>query len=162
MQLDATRFGTLVQLAYGKGKQEATYRGGGAVELTRAEAEAIVTIAGLAVDVDQQEDDDEVTLFDELAAHVYELAHVTGPPVQAPVRAVDDDLAKQLTAIAAPLRGKPSARLAYMVGYLVAVVDLQLAVEESDFVDVLEKALGLDDETADELAEAASELLTGD
>lgn len=130
--------------------------------ISRAEADAIVEIAGLAVDVDQQEDDSEVSLFDALAKYVYELAGVTGREVEAPVEAVDDDLGKQLRDIAEPLRGKPSGKLAYVVGYLLAVVDMQLAPEESDFMEMLVYALDLDEPTSDALAAEASAIVTGE
>ncbi len=152
MQLTLDQFQQLVALAFGS--KEA--------KLSRGEVEAIVAIAGLAVDVDQQEDASEVSLFDGLASHVCALAGISGNPVEAPVRAVDDALGDQLRAIAEPLRGKPSAKLAYIAGYLLAVVDQQLAPEESEFVEMLRYALDLDETTSDELAADASAVLTGE
>ncbi len=151
MQLSFDQFRKLVELAAGKPD----------TALTRGEAEAIVAIAGLAVDVDRQEDDSEVTLFDALAKHVYALAGVTGGSAPAPVRAVDDALGDQLREIADPLRGKPSAKLAYIVGYLLAVVDQQLAPEESEFVEMLRYAVDLDEATSDQLAAEAGAIMTG-
>ncbi len=152
MKLDFDQFKQLVALAFDTPD----------AKLSRGEAEAIVTIAGLAVDVDQHEDASEVSLFDSLASHVCALAGISGNPVEAPVRAVDDALGDQLREIGQPLRGKPSGKLAYIVGYLLAVVDQQLAPEESDFVEMLRYALDLDEPTSDELAAEASGVLTGE
>jgi hypothetical protein len=159
MDLDHEQFRKLVALAYGG--PESGYRDKQA-ELSRAEADAIVALAGLAVDVDRHEDDDEVSLFDAVAREVYGLAGITGKPVEAPVRAVSDELGAQLDKLAAPLRGKASGQLAFAVGYLLAVVDQELGPAESDFVEKLATALGLDEDRADELASRASELLTED
>lgn len=152
MDLDWARFLKLVGLACGSSD----------ARISRAEADAIVEIAGLAVDVDQQEDDSEVSLFDSLAKYTYELAGVTGREIEAPVEAVDDDLGKQLREIAEPLRGKGSGKLAYVVGYLLAVVDQQLAPAESEFVEMLQYALDLDEGTCDALAAEASAIVTGE
>lgn len=124
------------------------------------EAELIIAIAQLAVAADRIDDADERQLFADLAGHVYKHAKLsTTVPELGPV---DDDDAREdhLRSHAGQLVGKPSAALAFAIAYILVISDLELAPEESDLLDVLREALGIDEDTAGELSATVAEAIT--
>jgi uncharacterized tellurite resistance protein B-like protein len=143
----------------GLDNRETGYRDAPAA-ISGEEAAAIVAIGELVVAVDGQADRDEVTMLDSIASEVYALAGVAGSADSVQAGPIAADLADQLHTIAGPLRRQPSAKLAFVAAYLIAVVDLQLAPEESNLLELLHDALELDRGEADEIARQASEIFT--
>ena len=132
----------------------------GATTVTPAEAELLVAIAQLSVAADRVEDEDELALFDQIVAHVYGVARLdTTPPSLAPV---DDEEQRRehLRSHAAQLAGKPTAKLAYGIAYLLTIADMDVAFDEMETVDTLGEALGLSPEDCDDLASTVSEIIT--
>ena len=156
MNIDAAQFTKIVDTVYERFAPGYRDSGGG---LTPAEAELVVAIAQLAVVADRVEDRDELALFDQLAGHVYAHARIaTTPPTLEPVED-DDQRLDQLRTHAAQLQGKAAGALAYSIAYILTISDMDLDPDEGEILDVLREALGLDEEQADDLLPAVSELL---
>jgi uncharacterized tellurite resistance protein B-like protein len=141
----------------GLDNRETGYRDAPAA-ISGEEAAAIQAIAELVVEVDGQADRDEVSMLDAIAIEIYALADVAGTADSVQAAPIADELADQLRTFAGPLRGQPSAKLAFVAAYLIAVVDLQLAPEESNLLELLYDALELDRSEADEIAREACEI----
>jgi hypothetical protein len=135
------------------GESDAAYRDAyTAHPLSEAQAKLVIAIAQLAIDADHRDDDEERTLIDSLAGHVFDHAGIRGAePVMAPV---DHDELRlgNLQSYSAELRGTPAGALAYACAYALAISDLFLAPVEAAFLDGLREALDLDEERAEELA----------
>lgn len=153
MNIDAAQYQQIASVVFYDGKEGAP---------TPAEAELVVALCQLAVDADGVEDSDEASLFDTIAAHVYAHANAaTTPPTFQPID--DPEQRRDLVAShAAQLAGKPAAHLAYVLSYILAIADLDLAPEEGEFIEELGAALGIDPDKADELIVAITEIITPD
>jgi len=126
------------------------------------DARAIVAIATLASDVDLDDARDEASLLAPLAEELCARAHVS-PAALESVSPLPLDKTERVTRIrelAARLSDARSRELAYVVAYLVAVADFELAPVESAFLDELRRALELTDDRAAELAGTAAQFLT--
>jgi hypothetical protein len=137
----------------------------GVKELTPADAELVVSVALLAVAADRREDPDERALFDQLAEHVYATAKiVTTPPTLGYLAKDDDEEAEQrleqLRTNAMQLDRRPAGALSYALAYILTIADCDVAHDEMESVDVLRDALGLDEDTADDLVATVSEIIT--
>ena len=152
MNIDAAQYKQIASAVY-DGKDGAP---------TPAEAELVVAICQLAVAADDVADPDEAVLFETIAAHVYAHANVvtTAPTFQP----LDDPEQRRdlIKSHAAQLAGKPSASLAYALAYILAIADLDLAPEESEFIEDLGDTLGIDPDRADELIVSITDIITPD
>jgi hypothetical protein len=152
MLIDAQQLRAVVQLVFGTDHPA----------LTRAEAEAIIGIAYLALEADLDEDSDELADFELLKQRISALA-VVAPVAVAPISPIpldDEERASHLRELANQLPRKLSRELAFAVAYLLVVADLALQPVESTFLDQLQRALGIDDTAASVLAESAAEAVT--
>jgi hypothetical protein len=127
-------------------------------KLSAEDAETIAELAQLSVDADGQEDAEEIQMFFALGKIVYEIAGLTDTPT--PTFAVDIDDNERLEELARKLATKEARELAYAVAHVLAIVDIQIAPEENEFLENLRGALGLGDERADELAGQLAEAIT--
>lgn len=118
--------------------------------LPPADAETILGLCQLAVDADGREDADEIAMFFAFGAAVNELAGIAGAPT--PTFASDLDDGEQLEALAHQLVTQPSRELAYAIAYVLTVADVDIAPEESEFIDNLRAALRIEPDRADQLA----------
>lgn len=143
MEIDASQFERIVQVVFGG--REQGYRDQDAL-ISPEEAEAIIGIAQLAVDLAPEE----TALFETLVGYLRALGNVTGPR-----RVVSPD---DTSTLVATLLQNRSAMLAWVVANLVAIADLQLATSESAFVSSLRAALSLGPE-ADDVMMTVNEIL---
>lgn len=154
MNIDATTFRLI---ARGLLQEEATRT----APLTADEAIAIVQLGYLASGADLEDDSDELALREQIGRHVCALADIAFESVPWPSPLPID--AEERIAWLTKLRGElttPGVReLAYVVVYLLAVGDLELAPVESDLLSDVEGVFGIGDERARELvAEAAAKV----
>lgn len=157
MQLDADQFDQIVAALVGE--RGGLYRDRATV-ITAAEAELIVALAQLAMAADAVDDPDEVAVFDAITARVYAIAQMaTTPPSLAPL--ADASARLQLAEThAAQLRDTPAAPLAYAVVFAITIADLDLDPAESDLLETLRDALGLDDDEADRISTVVATIAT--
>ncbi|MDB4955014.1 MAG: hypothetical protein JWO36_2583 [Myxococcales bacterium] len=152
MQIDTAQLRSVVQLAFGRQPPD----------LSAREAEAIVGIAYLAMEIDFDEDPEELADFEVLKRQVCVLARIDpsdiGPVSPLPID--HEEHAARIRQLASRLSWQPSRELAYVLAYLIIVSDLELDPIESEFLDELQRALDIDDDRASRLAEAAAELVT--
>jgi hypothetical protein len=137
----------------------------GVESLSKDEAEAIVSIARLAVDADRHEDEDELKLYDILSGHVCALAGISPDSIQsseAKKPRGDDDRKARMLADADKLKTRGPRELAYAVAYLTAISDLDIQPVESKFLDSLLEALAIDDEREHEIAGAVNDAVVPD
>ena len=153
MNIDAAQYKQIASAVYDDGKDGAP---------TPAEAELVIAICQLAVAADDVADPDEAVLFETIAAHVY--AHANVVTTAATFQPLDDPEQRRelIKSHAAQLAGKPSASLAYVLAYILAIADLDLAPEESEFIEDLGDALGIDPDRADELIVSITDIITPD
>ncbi len=118
--------------------------------LPPADAEAILGLCQLAVDADGREDADEIAMFFAFGAAVNELAGIAG--ADTPTFASDLDDGEQLDVLAQQLVTQPSRELAYTIAYVLTVADVDIAPEESEFIENLRAALRIEPDRADALA----------
>ena len=127
-----------------------------------SDARAIVAIATLAADVDLDEARDEMALLvplaAELAARTQVLPEALASSSPRPLDKIER--VSRIRELTARLPTARSRELAYVVAYLVAVSDLELAPVESAFLDELRRALELTEARAAELVETAAQYLT--
>jgi hypothetical protein len=126
--------------------------------LSSADAETILELCQLAVDADGREDADEIAMFFAFGAAVNELAGIANASTPTFASDVDDD--ERLPALASQLRSAASRELAYTIAYVLTVADVDIAPEESAFIEQLATALGIEPDRADELAAAIAASIT--
>ncbi|MDB4961215.1 MAG: hypothetical protein JWP01_1214 [Myxococcales bacterium] len=159
MRIDAAQFTKILYAVYER--FEPTYRESGG-KLSPADAELIIAIAQSTIAADRIDDPDERELFEDIAKHLYAHAEVeTSPPTIGPVEDEEQRL-DHLRSHAAQLKGKSSGALAYAVAYVLAVSDMEIAPSESDALEILREALGLDEAKAEDMLPAVSALLAPD
>ena len=113
--------------------------------LAPEDAEAILAIAQLVVDIDGREGPDEIKLFFAIGKLLFELAGA--PDTSIPTFASDEDDEERMFELATQLKGPP----AYAIARVLASADLDVAPEEDTFVDRLRGILSLSRERADEI-----------
>lgn len=118
--------------------------------LERSDAEAIVELAQLVVDIDGSEGPDEIKLFFDIGKVLFELAEA--PDAEVPTFASGDDDEERMFELATQLKGTPVRELAYVVARLLAAADLDVAPEEDTFIDRLRGVLSISKARAEELA----------
>lgn len=117
--------------------------------LAPEDAEAILAIAQLVVDIDGREGPDEIKLFFAIGKLLFELAGA--PDTSIPTFASDEDDEERMFELATQLKGPPARELTYAIARVLASADLDVAPEEDTFVDRLRGILSLSRERADEI-----------
>jgi tellurite resistance protein len=117
--------------------------------LEREDAETILELAQLVVDIDGTEDKDEIGLFFAVGKVLFELAEVTDASV--PTFATDQDDEERMFELATQLKGTPARELAFVVARVLAEADLDIAAVEETFIERLRGILSISKSRADEL-----------
>jgi uncharacterized tellurite resistance protein B-like protein len=117
--------------------------------LEREDAEAIIELAQLVVDIDGDEGSDEIQLFFAVGKLLYELAEVTDAPV--PTFASHDDDEDRLFELATQLKSTEARELAFVVARVLAEADLEIVAAEETFIQRLRGLLSITKERAEEL-----------
>jgi hypothetical protein len=117
--------------------------------LEREDAEAIIELAQLVVDIDGDEGSDEIQLFFAVGRLLYELAEVTDSSV--PTFASHDDDEDRLFELATQLKSTEARELAFVVARVLAEADLEIVAAEETFIQRLRGLLSITKERAEEL-----------
>ncbi len=127
-----------------------------------AEARTVLLIAQLAAGIDLDDDAAERGLLGTLTLQLCASARVpiSSVPRLSPLPIDAEERSAQIASLASRLATTRARELAYMVAYLLIVVDLELAPVETELLAGLRRALWLEDRRADELAAGVSELVT--
>jgi hypothetical protein len=125
------------------------------LDLTPAEAEAVLEIAYLSTVVDGRLTEEELLSFGQLATRL------RGRPIEGPAldelldrfaaRIAHRDVDERLMQLAGTLGRDSARRTAYKVAFAMALCDLAANDDETDFDDALLDALGIDPADADTL-----------
>jgi hypothetical protein len=150
MNIDALTFRTMAKAIVGE------------AVLTAGEARAIVQLGYLASGADLEEDSEEVTLREQLTRHVCALAGISveSVPRPSPLPMDREERIAWLLTLCRKLTTSAASELAYVVAYLLAIGDLELAPVEATFLFDLQRVLGLGDARASELVAHAAEQIT--
>lgn len=125
--------------------------------LSEPDAETIVAIAQLAVDADGREDAEEIKNFFALGKAIYGHA---GLDASTPTFAGDEEDDERLRTLVGQLSTPAAKELAYAVGFMMAIADVDLAPEEGALVETLRDLLGMTQDRADEIAATVSAAIT--
>jgi uncharacterized tellurite resistance protein B-like protein len=118
--------------------------------ITSEEAEAILAIAQLVVDIDGREGPEEIKLFFEVGKQLFVLA---GKPNESiPTFASDADDEERMFELATTLKSSESRELTYAIARMLADVDLDTAPDEDTFIDRLRGVLSITKPRANEVA----------
>lgn len=117
--------------------------------LERADAETILELAQLVVDVDGHEHTDELGLYFRVGKLLFELAEV--PDAEIPTFASDEEDEMRMFELATALKSTPARELAFAVARTLAEADLEIGPAEDTFIDRLRGVLSISRERADEL-----------
>jgi tellurite resistance protein len=117
--------------------------------MTREDADAILELAQLVVDIDGGEDSDEIKLFFAVGKVLFELAEA--PDATIPTFASDQDDDERLFELATQLRSRETRELAFVVARVLAEADLEIVAEEETFIERLRSLLSIGKERANEL-----------
>ena len=118
--------------------------------ITLEEAEAIVAIAQLVVDIDGREGPDEIAKFFEIGKLLFESAGQ--PDAEIPTFATDEGDEERMFDLASQLKSAATRELAYAVARVLAAVDLDVAPEEETFLERTRGVLSISNARAGELA----------
>jgi tellurite resistance protein len=134
----------------------------GGERLSVAEVRAIAQLAYLTGEIDLDEDADERATLAEIASALWHASDREPQPIEPVARIpIDDEERRQtIAALARELSTRGAREVAYVTAYLMATSDLQIARTEGRFLDDLQRALGLTDERAADLAAMAAEWVT--
>jgi hypothetical protein len=121
--------------------------------LAPAAAEAIIEVAWIAVDADQDEEPEELAALDAIAAAVRKKAGVAAGPVvhDAEIPTDDEALERRLEQLMASLPDKWSRELAYVFAHILAIADFQISPNEDGFLVIARDTFGIEDDRAAEL-----------
>lgn len=133
-----------------------------ATQLAVSDLEVIGQLAFLTAEIDLDEDRDERRM---LAALNRNLWHLIGRPPEpivpiSPLPIDREERARWIRELVPQLTTDDARELAYVAAYLTVVIDLELAPIESELLDELERALGIEHARAEQLAGAAARMLT--
>jgi uncharacterized tellurite resistance protein B-like protein len=117
--------------------------------LEREDAEAIIELAQLVVDIDGDEGSDEIQLFFAVGKLLFELAEVKDASV--PTFASHDDDEDRLFELATQLKSTEARELAFVVARVLAEADLEIVAVEETFIQRLRGLLSISKERAEEL-----------
>ncbi len=131
-------------------------------DLTAADVETIGRIALLTAEIDFDEDPEESSLLERLNQRLWEVIGAPAKPVAvvSPLPLDREERMRWIRELVPRLTSTYARRLAYATAYLVVVVDHEISPIESALLGELQRALGLDDERAERIAELAAEILT--
>ncbi|MEJ7601039.1 MAG: hypothetical protein WKG01_24260 [Kofleriaceae bacterium] len=118
--------------------------------LAAEDAEAIIAISQLVVDIDGREGPEEIKMFFAVGRLLHELAGT--PDAEIPTFASDEDDEARMFELASQLKGAPARELAYVIGRALAATDLDVTIEEDTFLDRLRGILFISKPRAAELA----------
>ncbi|MCX5740998.1 MAG: hypothetical protein NT062_00705 [Proteobacteria bacterium] len=110
--------------------------------LAPADAETIIAISQLVVDIDGREGAEEIHLFFAIGKLLHQLAGT--PDADIPTFASDEDDESRMFELATLLKAAPARELAYAIARLLAAVDLEVAPVEDEFLDRLRGILAID------------------
>lgn len=116
--------------------------------LEREDAERILELAQLVVDIDGGEDSDEIKLYFEVGKVLFELAEVTD---SVPTFATDQDDDERLFEVATELKSTEVRELAFVVARVLAEADLEIVAAEETFLQRLRGLLSISRERTEEL-----------
>jgi hypothetical protein len=117
--------------------------------LEREDAEAILELAQLVIDIDGGEGRDEIELYFAIGKLLFELAEA--PDTAIPTFATDQDDDERLFELATQLKSTATRELAFAVTRVLAEADLEIVGAEDTFLDRLRSLLSISKERADEL-----------
>lgn len=117
--------------------------------LEREDAETILELAQIVVDIDGGEGSDEIKLFFEVGKLLLELAEV--PDTSVPTFVTDQDDETRMFDLATQLKSTPARELAFVVARVLAEADLEIVATEDTFIDRLRGLLSISTERAHEL-----------
>jgi hypothetical protein len=152
-----------MNIEYTRFKQLATELGN--ASLARADAEAIVGIARLAVDADRRVDKDELAFYDIVTNHVCALAGLAAGALQdaeAKKPRGEDDRQTRMVARAAQLTTQPVRELAYAVAYMVLISDLDIQPVEDKFLDAMVKTFAISEDREATITSAVTDAVIPD
>jgi len=124
--------------------------------IAEADAETIIAISQLVVDIDGREGPDEIKLFFDIGKLLYELAGVAGATI--PTFASDEDDEDRMFELATQLKGPPAREVTYAIARVLAAADLDVAPEEDTFIDRMRGILSITKQRADEIAALVRDL----
>jgi len=129
---------------------------------SRSEARTILQIAQLAAGIDLDDDAAERSLLGTLTHRLCAVADipVSSVPVLSPLPGDAEERRMQIGSLANQLATTPARELAFIVAYLLIVVDLELAPVEIELLEELRGALDIERGRATEILVEASELVT--
>lgn len=130
--------------------------------LDRREIETVLAIAQLSASVDLDDDPAEQTLLGILTRRLCALGGLSIESIRplSPIPTDDEERAARIAALAPQLVTSGARDLAFMLAYLLIVVDLELAPVESGLLDSLQRGLAIPRARASELGEAAARIVT--
>jgi hypothetical protein len=157
MNIDAMTFRAIAEAVLGEAMLT-----GRAAALTGREARAIVQLTYLASGADLEDSSEEETLREQLGRHICALAEISfdSVPWPSPLPIDGEERVAWLTTLGGELTARGPRELAYVIAYLLAIGDMELAPAESDFVSDLQDLLGISDTRASELVARAAEQVT--
>jgi len=117
--------------------------------LEREDAERILELAQLVVDVDGQEQAEELGLYFSVGKLLFALAEV--PDAEVPTFASDEEDDQRMFELATGLRSTEARELAFAVARTLAEADLDIGPEENKLVEQLRSLLSISRERAEEL-----------
>lgn len=131
-------------------------------ELTAEEIRTIVRVAYVAAELDFHADVDERETLDALATRLWALARLPGESVAivSPLPIDDEERFAVIRRLSAQLTSRGARELAYVMAYLLAAADVELAPVEARFLDDLQRALAISDERAADLVATTAEAAT--
>jgi len=126
------------------------------------EARTILQIAQLAAGVDLDDDAAERGLLGTLTLHMCRVAKIpiSTVPVLSPLPDGDEERNAQIASLAGRLGATGARELAFILAYLLIVVDLEMAPVETELLEGLRRAFSIDSRRAAELLAQAAELVT--
>ncbi len=132
--------------------------------LTPPQIRALARLAYLAAEIDLDGNTDEAAVVVELVARLWRLAGLEPEPIEPvsplPLPRDHEERHARIDEITAALTTRGARELAYAITYVVVTADIELGRSEARLLDELQRALGLDDARAADLAAIAAEAIT--
>lgn len=150
IEIDDARFRQLLEVA------------GADRRFDRREIETVLATVQLAASVDLDDDPAEQTLLGTLTRRLCALGGLSVESIRplSPIPMDGEERAARIAALAPQLVTSGARDLAFVLAYLLIVVDLELAPIESALLDGLQRGLAIPRARASELAEAAARIVT--
>ena len=126
------------------------------------EIQTVLRAAYVTAEIDLDEDIAERHALEDLSTALWRFADHAPEPIEvvSPIPLDDEERLWFIAQLATRLTRRPARELAYVVSYLLTASDLELAPIESRFLDQLQRALGIADESAADLVATAAEVAT--